>query len=485
METTTQQIHAFGDDALGSLDATAVAAAIDAREITATEAVEAALARAEKVDGTLNALEFLDSRRALQRAGRVDAGLSGGRHDHDSAGLRGVPSVFKDNVVVAGVPMTQGSQAMPRVSNRTSGKIVTQMLATGIIPIGTTTMPPFGWTATTERPGDDVTRNPWDTSRSSGGSSGGSAALVAAGVVPIAHGNDGGGSIRIPAAACGLVGLKPTRRRLVLGESAASMPVKIVTDSVLTRTVRDTITFFEEAEKVRRNRRLPAIDVSATPQLTRPLRIGVMTDSPFAPPSDDDTRAAVEGAAALFTELGHHVEDWQPNIPASFQQDFLDYWGFLAYNTVAGGKRLFHKDFDATKLDPFTLGLARMGKRRLAHAPVFLARLQASGRAYARDLAKGPDVVLSPVLGHITPKIGHLGGDLDYETHLERVLAYCCFTPLHNATGAPAISLPLGASADGLPVGVMVSGRPGDENTLLRLALQAEQAQPFRRIETV
>lgn len=196
--------------------------------------------------------------------------------------------------MVAGVPMTQGSQAVPRVSNRSSGRIVTQMLATGIIPIGTTTMPPFGWTATTERPGGDDTRNPWDTDRSSGGSSGGSAALVAAGVVPIAHGTDGGGSVRIPAAACGLVGLKPTRRRLVLGESSAAMPVKIVADSVLTRTVRDTVTFFEEAEKVRRNRRLPAIDVSADPLLRRPLRVGVMLDSPFAPPTDGPRTAPRE-----------------------------------------------------------------------------------------------------------------------------------------------------------------------------------------------
>ena len=483
--TTAKRVHAFGDDALGTHDATGLAAAIAAGEVSASEAVEAALARAEKVDGVLNALEFLDAKRARQRAGRIDSGLSGGVHDKHGAGLRGVPSAFKDNIVVAGVPMTQGSQAMPRVSNRRSGKIATQMLATGLVPIGTTTMPPFGWTATTERPGDDVTRNPWDTSRSSGGSSGGAAALVASGALPIAHGNDGGGSIRIPAAACGLVGLKPTRRRLVLGESAASMPVKIVADSVLTRTVRDTVTFFEEAERVRRNRKLPAIDVSANPELERPLRVGVMVDSPFAPPSDADTRAAVEGAAKLLGELGHHVEEWEPNIPASFQEDFLDYWAFLAYNTAAGGKRLFHKDFDASKLDPFTLGLARRGKRRLAHAPVFLSRLQASSKVYDRQMAKGPDVVLSPVLGHITPEIGHLAGDLDFETHMERVLKYCCFTPLHNATGAPAISLPLGATADGLPVGVMVSGRGGGENTLLRLALQVEKAQPFRRLDTV
>ena len=140
--TTPQRIHAFGDDALGTMDATDVAAAIAKGDISAMEAVEAALARSEKVDGALNALEFLDAKRARQRAGRIDSGLSGGLHDHEGAGLRGVPTAFKDNIIVAGVPMTQGSQAMPRVSNRRSGKIATQMLATGLVPIGTTTMPP-------------------------------------------------------------------------------------------------------------------------------------------------------------------------------------------------------------------------------------------------------------------------------------------------------------------------------------------------------
>lgn len=157
-ETRPKQIHAFTDDALGDMDATALADAIDSGRVSATEAVEAALARAEKVDGVLNAIEFIDAKRARQRAGRIDAGLGGGRHDHPDAALRGVPSAFKDNVVVAGVPMTQGSEAMPRVSNRRSGKVVTQILGTGIVPIGTTTMPPFGWTATTERPGGNVTR---------------------------------------------------------------------------------------------------------------------------------------------------------------------------------------------------------------------------------------------------------------------------------------------------------------------------------------
>ena len=484
-ETRPKQIHAFTDDALGDMDATALADAIDSGRVSATEAVEAALARAEKVDGVLNAIEFIDAKRARQRAGRIDAGLGGGRHDHPDAALRGVPSAFKDNVVVAGVPMTQGSEAMPRVSSRRSGKVVTQILGTGIVPIGTTTMPPFGWTATTERPGGNVTRNPWDTSRSSGGSSGGSAALVASGAVPIAHGNDGGGSIRIPAATCGLVGLKPTRGRLIIGESSAQMPVKIVTDSVLTRTVRDTVTFFEDAQRVHPARRLPPIDVTSHPELTRPLRIGFMHDSPFAPASDAPTRAAVDTALTMLGGLGHDIVDWQPTIPESFQQDFLDYWGFLAFNTVAGGKRLFHKDFDASKLDPLTLGLAQMGRRRLAHAPKFLARLQASGRVYRSQMASGPDVFVSPVLAHVAPEIGYLAGDLDYETHLERVLAYCAFTPLHNATGAPAISLPLGRTDDGLPVGVMISGQIGDENTLLRLALQIEAAHPFRRLDQV
>lgn len=232
MTATHTRVSAFTDDALGSDDATGVAERIASGDISAEEAVEAAIARVETVDGGLNAVAATDFDRARRRA----RGMTG----RARGAFSGVPTATKENIHVAGRPARMGSQAVSSQPGDVDGAFTRQFLDTGVIPVVSTTMPEFGWTATTERVGGDVTRNPWDTAYSSGGSSGGSAALVASGALPIAHGNDGGGSIRIPAAACGLVGLKPTRGRLRLDEGNASMPVKVVVDGVLTRSVRDT-----------------------------------------------------------------------------------------------------------------------------------------------------------------------------------------------------------------------------------------------------
>ena len=476
-------VHAFTDDALGTQDATGIASSIAAGTVSATDVMEATLARIETVNPHLDALTFLDVERARARAGRLDAGLQGADHGAPSAFLRGVPTAFKDNVLVARTPMRQGSPAVSAAFRTQDDPIVRQMLDTGLIPVGTTTMPPFGWTASTEFQDRRCTKNPWNTQKIAGGSSGGAAALVASGALPIAHGNDGGGSIRIPAAVCGLVGLKPTRGRLRGSKLTASTPVNIVTDSVLTRTVRDTVRFFEAAEAAHApTKRLPRIAIS--PEYDRPcspLRIGVMYDSPFAT-IDDDTRRAVTQTATLLEQLGHTVEPFDIDIPETFQQDFIDYWGLLAYQVASRGRRLFGPGFDPTQLDPFTCGLADMGKRRLRYAPTYLTRLRRSASQYARSFVMGPDVVISPVLGHVTPDVGWLAAELPYDEHLKRVLAYCCFTPLHNASGAPAMSLPLAESSAGMPIGVMFSAAHGDENTLLRLALDVERAAGFRRL---
>ncbi|MDE9366103.1 amidase [Luteipulveratus sp. YIM 133132] len=465
----TTRIHAYTDDVLGDHDATGVAELIRTRQISAEEAVDAAIARSGVVEPRLTALEHPDFDRARDRARSGRAG-----------GLAGVPSLFKDNVLVGGLPMTEGSHAMPLRPQTGDGKVVRQILDTGVIPIGTSRMPEFGWIPTTERADGSVVHNPWNPAYSAGGSSGGSAAYVAAGVVPIAHGNDGGGSIRIPAAACGLVGLKPTRGRLLLGESAAAMPVRIVSDGVLTRTVRDTALFYAEAEETYQNKHLPPVGHVDRP-LDRPLRIGVMYDSPFAPATDDETRTAVEQLAHTLEGLGHHVEPYDPKVPASFRQDFIDYWCLLAMSVRDSGKRMFGKDFDASSLEPITRGLASFGRSHLWRAPIYLPRLAASGRQYERAFGD-VDLVLSPVLSHTTPRLGYLDPGLPWEECFSRVLDYCGFTPLHNATGAPSISLPTGQTRDGRPVGTMLSARRGADALLLEAALQIEQAVPFARI---
>ena len=470
--TRPTTVHAFGDDALGAADATGVAQRLAAGEISPLEATEAAIARIERVDPHLGAIAYRDFDAARERAARLPK---------PRGAFGAVPALVKENIHVKGMPMTMGSTALPYRLQRRDGGFTRQLLDTGVTLLGATKMPEFGWTATTERMGGDVTRNPWHTDHSAGGSSGGSAALVASGAVPLAHGNDGGGSIRIPAAACGLVGLKPTRGRFRPDESNETMPVKIVADGVLARSVRDVARFFEAAELTYRNPALPAVG-SVQDGPARRLRIGVTLQTPAASAVDAATREAVERTAELLAGLGHDVVEHAPRVPRSFARDFEDYWSLLALGIVTSGRRLFGADFDTSALDPLTVGLARRARRRIAKMPLVIARLAASGWSYERSFSD-VDLVLSPVLCHTTPRIGHLSADLPFEEHFARLVAYAGFTPWHNATGAPAISVPAGLTADGLPVGVMFGARRGDERRLLEIAYELEQAAPFPRIE--
>lgn len=414
-------------------------------------------------------MDFEDFERALRRASRAEA---------PRGAFGGVPTAIKNNIHVAGLPLT-GSAAIPPLPRTFDGPFVRQLLDTGAIPIASTSLPEYGWSASTERSGGFATRNPWHPDFSAGGSSGGSAALVASGVLPIAHGNDGGGSIRIPAAACGLVGLKPSRGRLLGDPTSDSAPLKVVVNGVLTRSVRDSARFFEAAERSYRDPRLQPIGSVDGPGARR-LRVGVCVDSPFAPPTDARTRAATERAAALIESLGHSVEPCSPPILPSFKTDFQDYWSFLAFAIAKGGSRMF-EGFDPSALDPLTRGLARRFARRAYRTPIFLARLAAAGHVYERDF--GPvDLLLTPVLAHATPRLGFLSPEQDPEELLAKLGAYVGFTPLHNAAGAPAISLPLGRGEGGLPIGVMLSSRRGGERILLEIAYELEQAQPFPRL---
>lgn len=464
------RVHAFTEDALGDLDATGVAERIASGEVTAAECTEAAIVRLERVNPLLNAVEFKDFPRARERAAAAEDPARA------SSAFRGVPTATKCNIHVAGMPLTEGSAAISPTLQTVDGPFTRQFLSTGVVPIASTTMPEYGWSASTERSGGSVTRNPWHTDFSAGGSSGGSAALVAAGVVPIAHGNDGGGSIRIPAAACGLVGLKPSRGRLLGDPSSGAAPVKIVADGVLVRSVRDCARFFEAAELHYRNPKLTPIGHVDRP-VQRRLRIGLCMDSPFTPATDTATRQAVNSAAELLESLGHTIEPYTPAVLPSFKVDFEDYWSFLAFAVAKGGPRLFD-GFDATRLDPLTIGLSRRFVRRSYRTPLFLARLAASARVYERGFV-GIDAVLTPVLTRTTPRIGYLSPDQDADVLLDKLSSYVGFTPVHNASGAPAISLPLGSDPDGLPIGVMFSGRRGSERTLLELALEIEEAHPF------
>jgi amidase len=463
------RVHAFSDDALGDVDAVDLVTRLQNGEVSATELVEAAIERTEKVNPDLNGLAYAAFERARAEARTPRDGF-----------FSGVPSFIKDIVDVEGMPTMMGTDAWNATPKRADGDFARMYLATGLLPLGKTQLPEFGFSPAPEHPRLGPVRNPWHLERTPGGSSSGAAVFVAAGVVPIAHGTDGGGSIRIPAAVNGLVGLKPTRNRLPQDKALREMPVQIVQDGVLTRSVRDTAAFYREAEKVWRNLKLPPVG-----DLTRPgrkrLKVAVVTQSVGRAPSAE-VRDLTLKTAAWLEELGHRVEQVDPPVPASFPDDFLIYWSTLAMALVRGGRHRFGNTFDATRLDNLTLGLDRHARRNLHKLPLAIARLRRSSRASARFYTQY-DVTLTPTLATESPQIGHLTPIADYDELMDRLLDWVAFTPLQNANGDPAISLPLQQTASGLPLGMMFAAGAGQEATLIELAYELEEARPFVRIQ--
>ena len=465
-----RHVHAFGDDALGHLDAVGVSEAIQTGRVSRAEVVEAAIARTEAVNAALNGLAYKAFDRArAQAAAPAPAGL-----------LSGVPTFIKDNVDVAGLPTMRGTDAWPPRPARADGDFARMYLATGMTPLGKTQMSEYGFSASAEHPRLGPVRNPWNTDHTAGASSSGSGAFVAAGVVPIAHANDGGGSIRIPASCNGLVGLKPSRGRLPLDKEVRQMPIRVVANGVVSRSVRDTAAFYAEAERIWPAAKLPPIG-HVKHAGTERLRIAVVTRS-LLRESSPEVRELTLKSAALLEELGHRVDYLEkPPVPASFVSDFVLYWGLLAMGQIQQNKRAL-EGFDVTRLDNLTRGLDRHGRRNLHRLPLALIRLSRT-RRYTARLARTYDVVMTPTLADETPHIGYLDPMADYEQIIDRLQEWVAFTPLHNVTGEPAISLPLALSANGLPVGTMFSASMGHEVRLLELAYELEDARPWARID--
>lgn len=464
-----QRIHAFVDDALGEHDAVGLAEELAAGRVGAVEVIDAAIARVEKVAPDLNAVAHTDYARARARAVSPRPGF-----------FAGVPTFVKDNSDVAGWPTGQGSDAYEARPAAVDGDFARLFGATGLIPLGKTQMSEFGFSAVAEHPRIGPVRSPWSLEHPAGASSSGSAALVAAGAVPLAHANDGGGSIRIPAAVNGLVGLKPTRYRLAQDRTLREMPVRIVADGVVTRTVRDTAAFLREAERVYHDRRLPKVgDVRRSD--SRRLRVAVVVDSVAGAGATPQVREQTRRTADLLADLGHRVEEAAPPVGPGFADDFVLYWSLLAAFIVRTGPKRLGPAFDPARLDNLTLGLAEHCRRNLRHLPAATAKV-ASSQRLSRRFFRHHDVVLTPTLATPTPLLGHLDPTQDYETIMGRLLDWVAFTPLQNATGDPAISLPLAASADGMPLGMMLGAAWGQEATLLSLAYELERARPFPRI---
>jgi len=454
-------IHAFRDDALGEDDAVSLLRMLRNGERSAGELTEAVIDRIERVNPSLNAMALRCYNRARHTA-PTDQGLSG------------LPFLVKDNTDLAGLPTGHGSAAvMPRPATN-NGDYAADLLEMGLNVVGKTTLPEFGFNGSTEPAHAPPTRNPWNPGHTPGGSSGGSAALVAAGALPFAHANDGGGSIRIPAACCGLVGLKPTRGRHRITRQASQLPVNVVSEGVVSRTVRDTALFHAEMEKVFSNRKLPLIGHVEGPGDKR-LRIGLMMDSINGLRTDDPTRNAVEKTARLLERNGHIVESVEPPVKASFPEDFKLYWGFLAFMAENMGRFAFGPGFMPDRLDGLSKGLSRHYRRNIHRTPGMVTRLRRTG-SQARRFFRTYDALLSPVLGTPPPQLSHLSPEVPFDTLMERLNAFASFTPYFNTAGAPAISMPVARTSDELPIGVHIAAGHGRERLLLELGFELEAA---------
>jgi amidase len=463
--TGTATVSVVTDDALGEDDMCGLLERLARREVSPDELHEAARQRAARA-AALNAVSaWVDPARPLDVAPQPGAPLAG------------IPTLIKDNDDLVGYPTTQGSWSLPDTPAAASSPFVTHLLRLGLAPVARTTMPEFGLTASTESTRYGATANPWDVRRSAGGSSGGSAALVAAGVVPIAHANDGGGSIRIPAACCGLVGLKPTRHRTVDYPHVERLPVLISRQGVLTRTVRDTARFHAELERLAPASALPPIGDVRGPGGAR-LRIGVVTSTIKGLPLDEDTQGVLTATARLLDRLGHHVEQTPPPVEDRFGPDFLHFWLLLGFALQRGGSLVSGPGFDPSRTEPFTAGLASWAVGAAPRIPGSLRRLRRLGREH-EALFDSYDLLVSPVIGHVPPPLGYLGPDVDFREHLVRLLRFASSTAIQNVSGSPALALPMGRTSDGLPLAVQLCAPFGLERRLLEVAYELEDAAPW------
>ena len=473
-------------DALGEHDATGLAALVRAGHVTPLELVDAAISRIETVDPQLNAVIH----RRFEAARAEAAAMTGAAAD-GAAPFPGVPFLVKDITChQAGEPFHEGMRFLRDRQWREASDthLAARFRAAGLITVGRTNAPELGIVPTTEPEAYGPTLNPWDVTRSPGGSSGGSAAAVAARMVPAAHANDGGGSIRIPASACGLVGLKPSRGRTSPGPDGYSVGALVV-EHVVCRSVRDTAGLLDavcgpmpgDPYFAPPPARPYALEVGAEPGR---LRIGVLTAAPggMAPVHPDCVAAATE-TSHLLESLGHAVEAAHPAAldDPGWAPHFFTLWAAGAALGLDGWSRRTGRTIGPDDVEPLTATLAQMGGA-LSALDLLAAHawLGDATRRVAEWWAGGFDLLLTPTLAEPPVPLGTFVSPPDNPLFgLMRAGAFTPFTPPFNVTGQPAVSLPLHTTADGLPVGVQLVAAYGREDVLIRVAAQLEEAQPW------
>jgi amidase len=463
---------------LAALDATDQAALVRTGEASPIELVEAAITRIEKLDPELNAVIWpLFERARAEAAGDLPDGP-----------FRGVPFLLKDFAAeLEGTPFAEGSNlAGDYVSGHTQ-ELTRRYQQAGFVICGKTNTPEFGILPTTEPHRFGASRNPWDLSRTTGGSSGGSAAAVASGMVPVAHANDGGGSIRIPASCCGLFGLKPTRGRVTAAPSYGDVMGGLVAEHVVSRSVRDSAAILDLTSA-------PAVgEPYWAPPPSRPfadevggrvdrLRIAVTTTAPNGEAVHPDCVAAVSATARLCEELGHEVVHADlPSIDGdAFTEHFITLWSAGNAWVMVDWEDRLGRPVEEHEVEPLTWALVALG--RATGADRYLKAVQELQKLSRRMGAflETHDILLTPTLTEPPVELGTFDSPPDNPLGgLVRSASFVPFTPLFNVTGQPAASVPMHWNDDGLPIGVQLAARLGAEATILQLAGQLEQAQPW------
>jgi amidase len=459
-----------------SRPATELARLVEAGEVTARELTESCLERIEALDPELNAFVHLDPDGALATADAVEAS--------DERPFAGVPIAIKDTAAVAGLPLRMGSDIFGDFVPTIDAHVVRRLRDAGFVFVGKTSLPEFGILPVTEPRRFGPARNPWDLERTPGGSSGGAAAAVAAGMVPLAHGSDGGGSIRIPAACCGLVGLKPSRGRVSSGPEQGDD--LLVQNGVLTRTVAETAALLDVIAGYE------AGDATWAPPPSEPfaataarepgrLRIGLTTVPPIEAAIDPLCERAARDAAQLLESLGHDVEEVDPPWKGhELLRPFTLVFGTPVALGMWFGARVTGREPSEELVEPLTWTIWE-GVRERDPLEYLLARTRLSAAARAIvPLWDEYDAVLTPSLAQRPVRIGEIDSCSDDPWEdFHRSGEFTPYTALYNVTGQPAISLPLFHGEDGLPLGVMLGGRPAGEGALLSLAAQLEAASPW------
>ena len=459
---------------LHDLSALEQARAVASGETCALDLVEHYAARIDRLDPTVGAFVTLTLEAAREQAREADRAVAAGEA---LPPLHGVPIGIKDLNLTAGVRTTFGSSVFADWVPPRSDFVVDKLRAAGTISLGKTSTPEFGLPCYTEPDVAPPARTPWDLSRSAGGSSGGAAAAVASGLLPFAQGSDGGGSIRIPASACGLFGIKPARGRISAGPVIGDLN-GLATNGPLARTVRDAAALLDAMAGPMPGdphwAPPPAQSfLSACEQPPGRLRIGRYCSNGLETGAlHPDVEAAYESATVLLSSLGHHVEDIASPFDPLLVPSFETVWAVSSAGIPVDPAR-------EAELLPLTRWLRRRG--RAASAVEYTAALGAMQLAarVAITATAAYDVVLTPTLASLPAPVGWFREADDPRAEFDRMIGWTPFTAVYNTSGQPAVNVPLHHTGAGLPVGIMLVGRPADELTLLRLSAQLEQASPW------